>query len=269
LQQARIAARTGRFDDVLTILAKVDPAEIKRPETQQDMAFYKAFAAARMALAGNGSTQEAGKQLMAFEKANPNSYHYFAACETIGDLLAAMGRVEQAEPFYARLAKSANAEYQLRGGVLLGRALVARKDYDGAIKKFDEVAAMRADGKQADALRQAALVGKAAALCGLGKTDEGIKLTEEVIAKADEDQTDLHARAYNVQGNCYLAADKKKEALIAFLHVDVLFAGAAEQHAEALAHLATLWKDVDKSDRAQQAQAQLKQRYPNSSWAQK
>ena len=56
---------------------------------------------------------------------------------------------------------------------------------------------------------------------------------------------------------------------MAFLHVDSLYFGVPEQHAEALANLSTLWKDVQKGDRAAQALEQLKERYPNSRWAQK
>jgi hypothetical protein len=56
---------------------------------------------------------------------------------------------------------------------------------------------------------------------------------------------------------------------MAFLHVDLLFSNYPEQHAEALANLATLWKDVDQAQRANLAAATLRQRYPSSRWVKK
>ena len=125
----------------------------------------------------------------------------------------------------------------------MGRALVGQKQFDQAIDKFDEVLAIDAQGKEAERRSWPALLGKASALAGAGKTDEAIKAIDDIIAKADPENHELHARAYNVLGNCYKAAGKKKEALLAFLHVDLLYSRFPEQHAEALANLATLWAD--------------------------
>jgi hypothetical protein len=55
---------------------------------------------------------------------------------------------------------------------------------------------------------------------------------------------------------------------MAYLHTDLLFSAYPEQHAEALAALSELWRDADKGDRAAQAAATLKDRYPGSRWAQ-
>jgi len=110
---------------------------------------------------------------------------------------------------------------------------------------------------------------KAAAQVGGGNSDEAIKSVEAIIAKADPENVELHARAYNILGNAYRRAGKKKEALLAFLHVDLLYSKFPDQHAEALANLATLWAEVDKADRAAQARGVLKEKYPDSVWAAK
>ena len=138
-----------------------------------------------------------------------------------------------------------------------------------ALSRFDDVLAMDATGKDADRQKLAASLGKASALAGAGKTDQAVKSIEEIIAKADAENLELHARAYNILGDCYKLAGKKKEALLAYLHVDLLYARFPEQHAEALANLATLWNDVDKAERAAQARSTLEEKYPNSVWAQK
>ena len=231
------------------------------------MQFYKALAAARLALSGGGSIADAGKKMIAFERANRDSFHYFEACQTLGDLLAALGRFSVAESYYDKLAQAPWADYKMRAGVLVGRALVSQKKYDQAAAKFDEVLKMDAEGDEVDAQKAAASLGKASALCGLGKTDEAVKLIDEVIAKADPENEELYARAYNVLGNCHKAAGKKKEARLAFLHVELLYSRYAELHAEALANLASLWDDLGKPDRAVQARNLLKEKYPNSVWA--
>jgi len=75
-----------------------------------------------------------------------------------------------------------------------------------------------------------------------GKIDEAVALINDVIAKADPENQELYARAYVALGNCYKAAGKPKDALLAFLEVDLLYPTSPEQHAEALANLATSGK---------------------------
>jgi tetratricopeptide (TPR) repeat protein len=269
LAQARIAVHAGRFGDAVALLSKLGKDDVSRKEIAADVDFYKAYAAVRLALAGDGSKADAGRQLFAFEKAHKNSYHYFETCEALGDLFAALGKFDQAETYYNKLAAAPWPDYKLRADVLVGRALVGQKSYDRALAKFDDVLAADAKGKDAERQKLAATLGKAAALAGNGKSDQAIQSVEQVIAKADPENQELHARAYNILGNCYLAAGKKKDALLAFLHVDLLYARFPEQHAEALANLATLWAEVDKADRAAQAQATLNEKYPGSVWATK
>jgi tetratricopeptide (TPR) repeat protein len=267
LAQARIAVRAGRYEDAVALLSKIDAAKVDRSEIAADIEFFKAMAAARLALAGSGSKTEAGKKLFAFEKAHRTSFHYFEVCELLGDLLAALNKHSDAETFYNKLAEAPWPDYKMRAGVLVGRALVGQKQFDRANGRFDEVLAIEGTGKEADRQKLAARLGKASALAGAGKTDQAVQLVEQIIAEADAENLELHARAYTVLGNCYRAAGKKKEALLAFLHVDLLYSRFGELHAEALANLATLWADADKGDRAAQARALLKEKYPTSAWA--
>ena len=192
----------------------------------------------------------------------------FEGCEALGDLLASLGKFDQAESYYAKLAGAPWPDYKMRAGVMAGRALVGLKQYDRALARFDEVLGMDASGKESQRQKLSASLGKAAALAGTGKSEEAIKLVDDIIAQADAENLELHARAYNILGNCYRAANKKNEALLAFLHVDLLYSRFPDLHAEALANLATLWADVDKAERATQARAQLKEKYPQSIWAQ-
>jgi len=267
LTQARNLIRQHKYTDARDTLEKVNDAALKRPEIAQDVEFYKALAAARLAIAGDGSKSDAGKRLLSFEKKNGQNYHYFEACELIGDLLVSLGRIEQADNFYERLAKAPWPEYKMKADVLVGRALQGKGDHDGAIKRFDAALADKTTGKEADGQRLVANLGKGSSLAAAGKNPEAIKLIEDVIAKADPENADLHARAYNVLGNCYIKVKNTDQALLAFLHVDLIYPGSPEQHAEALHRISGLWKEKERPDRAAEFAEKLQERYPNSRWA--
>lgn len=271
LATARSAYNRSQFEHALEVLSKIDTATIKREEVRDEVEFYRTMSAVRMALAGSGAKDaaaNAGRQLFAFEKSHPDSHHYYEANEALGDLLVDLGKFEPAQQYYDRLAKTPWPEYQMRAAVLMGRGFDSKQQYDRAIKEFDRALAIPAAGSRAEKEKMAAMLGKGKALASSGKVDEGTRLIEEVINKADAEDSELHARAYNILGNSYLAANKKKDALLAFLHVDLLYSTIADQHAEALSHLADLWSEEKKTDRALEARETLRDKYPNSRWVQ-
>ena len=85
------------------------------------------------------------------------------------------------------------------------------------------------------------------------------------IAGADPDGM----RAYVRQGDCLQAQNKTKEAILAYLHVPVLFSKEKALHAESLFRLSQLWGSVQKPERAADARAELERLYPDSEWAKK
>lgn len=267
LTQARLAIDSGRYAEAAAQLAKVPQGDLKRPILNQEVQFYQALTAARLALGGSGSIQDAGKRMLAFEKANPTSFHYFDACEALGDLLVAMGNFPVAETYYTKIATAPWPEYKLKAAALTGRALVGQKKYDQAIARFDQVLAADLQGSQVSAQKIAATLGKAEALSGAGKSQEAVALVDEVIAKTGPDEDELLARAYNVKGASLQAAGQVKPAIVAYLHVDLLYPRFPAIHAEALGHLAELFAADNKTQRAAQARSTLKQKYPQSAWA--
>ncbi len=181
----------------------------------------------------------------------------------------ALGKYEQASNFYEKLATAPWPEYKMRAGILGGRSLLAQKKYKEAQAKFDDVLAeaKNANGKEAEKQALEATLGRAVAVAGAGNAEEALEVIQGVIDQAAKDDNEIMARAYNAQGNCYRMAGKSKEAWLAFLHVDVLpYSSVGEQHAEALANLATLWGEFNKADRGNAARRQLKEQYPGSPW---
>lgn len=267
LTQARVNIANGGFVDAAEKLAKIDAASLDRDLLKQEFQFLKAFAAAKLALSGNGEIVDAGRELNAFVRANPQSFHFFEATQAMGDLLLAAGQYDSAQKQYAELASTPWPEYKLRAAVAIGSTLQAQGKHKEAITQFDTV--LSASGNTPETQEQvlAATLGKAISTAEIGDLIVAVGMIEKIIHDADPEAKELHARAYNALGNCYERAGRSKEALLAYLHVDVLYSAVPEAHAEALSRLVPLWKTVGQESRSREARQMLEDRYGGSRWA--
>lgn len=261
LTRARLGIRNGGYVGALDKLREIDQSEVDRDLVRQDIAFYQALCAAKLALSGQGQITDAGRQLNEFVRSHPNSFHYLEAVEAMGDLLTASGKYSQAERQYAKLAKAPWPDYQMRAGVLAGRSLQAQDNHAEAIRRFDAVLAINDQSPLAREQTLAATLAKAISLAKTNRLDEAVEMIERVIRQADPEQIQLQARAYNALGACYEQAGKTKDALLAYLHVDVLYSALPEAHIEALTHLVPLWRSIGQEERAREAQQLLSERY--------
>lgn len=268
LAQVRVNLANGGYAKAQQLLEKIDASQVKRDLVKQDLEFYQALIAAKLALGGEGEIIEAGRRLNTFVRSYPNSYHYLEASEIMGDMLMSSGRFENAQKQYAELAKAPWPDYKIRAAVAMGRSLQAQNKHPEAIQQFDAALAISDDGAaDAQNQKQAATLGKAVSLADTAKVDEAVGIIEKIIENSDPQQKELQARAYNALGSCYEKGKKDKDALIAFLHVDVLYNTVPDSHAEALAHLVPLWKAVGQDERSREAREQLQQKYATSRWA--
>ena len=268
LKSVRTSVSEGRYNDALAALAKIDVTNVTRREILQDIQFYKALCAAKRALGGVGTIQDAGRMMIAFERANTGSYHYLEACEIVGDLLVAMQKYSHAEGYYDRIANTPWDDYKMRAWVKKGRALLAQPGKaNRALAEFEKVLQSQATGKLVEAQKMAATLGKARCLVATGQGPTALKMINNVIANADPEQVGLHARAYNALGTSLRKAGRDKDALLAFLHVDILYNRLPDAHAEALYNLVHLLRKLQKPDRALRSRQLLKSQYGNTSWA--
>jgi len=154
----RTQISNGGYENALNVLEQIDPGTLERAETKQEMQYLKAYCNAQLALGGGVDLAAAGKQMVDFLKANPDSYHFYAANELVGDMLVAAGKYEKAAEYYKELADSSEDEYKMRAGVALGRARVSEKKYPQAQQEFETAlaAAEKSSGSSAEATRQAA-----------------------------------------------------------------------------------------------------------------
>lgn len=272
LMLIRNQVTSGAYDNALKQLDKIDADAISRVEVKPEISWLRAYCNAQMAFGGGATIQDAYKLVTAFIKENPNSYHFYPAHELAGDLLLAAGKFKQAVEQYETLKKSSHEDYKMLAGIHLGRAKLAEKKYDDALKDFDEALALanKAGDDDAGSQKAAAMLGKAACLAETGKAEEGLKLADEVLGKLTnpEEPADLYARAYVTKGNCHRKLpDHAKQALLDYLHVDVLFSANPQIHAEALWNVAAIYAQLGQVDRAVEATNLLKERYPNSPFA--
>jgi tetratricopeptide (TPR) repeat protein len=267
LNAARNHVIQKNYSQALTDLKKIDGQRFDRAYVRQDVEYYKALCQCRLAMSEGGDKAAASDAMVAFVTRAPQSYHFYEAAEVLGDLAMASGKWADAVRYYGPLASARWPDYQLRANYAIGRALIGEKQYDQALDKFKSV--IGSEQNTAESLRQKYLasVGRAVCLAETGKVDEAVTALQDLINKSDPQDAVLFARAYNALGRCYLKQNKPKEAVLAFLHTDVLFYSDADSHAEALYHLSKLWTDVNKSDRAVAARTTLRERYAGSIWA--
>jgi len=281
LQRAQIAAAKGDFKEATERLDNVRLGNQERESVKAEVAFMQALIPARIALSGQTQTDEdgnpvdtaeaarsAGVKMLGFinDKRYGNSFHYYEANEIVGDLLMSIGQYDKAEEYYKKLAESKSVDVKARANLLRGRAMQVAGKYDEALAAYDAVLKTELKGKLGAQEMLEAKIGRTYSLASSGKVDEAIKTLQEIIAKADDDDTETLARAYDALGNCYRKQNDSKQALLAYLRVDMLYRTVPEAHAEALYHLASLWKEAKRDDRAREARDYLKQHYPYSRW---
>jgi tetratricopeptide (TPR) repeat protein len=187
----------------------------------------------------------------------------------LGDLLLTRGSFAPAETYFKKVAAAPWPETQTRADLGIARARLGQGQADAALQQLDAIAQRPADSDDAKKQRLVATILKARCQAELGKVDKGVETLIDVIAKTDPEDGPLQAHAYNTLGNCYLKKGDAgtKDALLAFLHVDILYNSVPERHAEALARLIPLWEAIGKPKRASEARALLRERYPQSRWA--
>jgi tetratricopeptide (TPR) repeat protein len=266
LQDAQKALLDGEYEKGADALAN-EIVEDKRPEVAQEIAFCKAYCAAMLTLSGDVETTEAGKQLASFLKQYPNSFHYYTACETMGDLCVTAGKLDAAQQFYSKLNQAPWPDFQIRAQVALGRAYLAQNNASAADKSFDEALANGAPGALAEAQRTAAQIGKARCMILNDNPEGALRNLGEIIDKLDDRNPEIAAMAYNAQGTAYRKAGKPDKAVLAFLRVHLMYSLQPDAHAEAVANLEKLFNETHKPKHAQEMHSILNDRYKSSRWA--
>ncbi|MEI6036511.1 MAG: tetratricopeptide repeat protein [Planctomycetota bacterium] len=271
LKSARGMLFRGRAADALEELAKIDPTELEgaEPALIEEVAFVKAAAAGHASLRSGTDPKEAGKLVNDFLSKHPQTHHFYALQELLGDLLARLGKPEPALVAYSQLDKGPSA-FRVRAASAKATMFFDQKKYQEALNEFEAAIKIDATDDASLAQKRGAGLGKARCFSQLGKNDEAIALVHSIIKQADPEEKELLARAYNVLGGAYRTlGGKDQDALISFLTVDLVYNSNPDSHAEALANLSELWESGKNPERAREARQNLEASYPGSQWAKK
>ncbi|MFW6124537.1 MAG: tetratricopeptide repeat protein [Pirellulales bacterium] len=265
---ARASERGGNLENAIQLYRETaEAAGTGRPQLLEDLQYYIARSTARLALADPARLDEAAGLLEAFVEQHPNSYHYYPLHEWLARVYMQTGNVAKARLALDTLRSAPWKEYQLRAIVAEGRLLQRQQQYEAAIAQFERVLAEQAATPDEKLQQQTAELAKAECLVALERFTDAEELLRGVIAAAPPERSDVHAAAHTALGDCLRAAGKAKEALLAYLYVDLLCADQKQEHAKALYYLAELWNEIGQPARAEDALARLQSDYPNSPWA--
>lgn len=259
----------GRLTEALDRLSKVKAANVEDKNIQADVAYAQGRVQARRALVDAAEQQAAIDQLTAAQKAFPDFYRYYESMNYLGQVQLARKDFAAARTAFDELSQAPFPDFKLAGKIASARILMGEGNTAGAIDGFRDVINTAGQQPVEQARRFEAMLGLARGLMLEGKHEEALTTLREVTRNGPADEAPLQAEAYTLQGTCLENLGRTKEAVLAFLHVDVLFPGESGYHAESLYHLSRLWKAVQLPERSLDAQAKLESKYANSEWVKK
>lgn len=230
---------------------------------------YFGIARTAASLAQNDKTKIsiAIEKINEFQRKFPDSYHHWEAQLLLAQMQLLSGDAAAAQKIYEQAKASGLGSYVLAGELGLARVAMLKKDYEQALKSFEQVSKSTLKGSLMDRQRQEARLGTAECLFTQKKFELGIRSLDDLIEQTPPEEEKLLATAYLRRGDGFVGLGKTKEAVLSYLHVDVLFPGQAEADAEALYRLSQLWESLQHPERGIQAKDRLMQLYPNSRWA--
>ena len=255
LAAARVETEIGAWEEALEKLDDIGADDLDRekyPTIAAEVDWYRAYAALQLALTDAGSFKDGGSAMAKFVKEHSDSYRYYEAQQALGAAYYAMSErqtkkeskqdfLKRARDSYAVLENAASEEIQARGK--LGLAKVA---FD--LSEFDVESSEAKAGLARTSARQ-------------GDVDEAVRILNELLEETPNDATLRQARIYNALGDVYADANRPYDAVLAYLHVDLLYPAARTERVAALKALVGQWRKLDREDRAQETIERLRDRF--------
>lgn len=267
MKLARSAEERGNLGDALSKYLEVQGGlDASNKNLKADLEFLIARVNAKLAKADAAKADEAVGQLEAFGQAHPTSFRFYDALLLLGETYLSMGDYAKAEPAFKQLEQAPWDDYKMASQIAQGRLLLRKDDVASAQTLFEKVASQPAKTDSEKARQYEARLGVATCLQRQNQFEKASAELDQIIKQAPADDSKTMGEAYLRKGDNLLAAGQKKDALLAYLHVDILFSGEKDLHAEALYRLSTLWNEVAQPGRAADARTKLTTDYPNSEW---
>jgi len=270
LNLSRSSERSGYFDKAIEGYQKASTDYAGDSKYLKEVIeFLVARATGKAALADPQRSAEAVQLLEGFKTSHADSFRYFECLYYLGEVYMAMKDVPKAKAAFDEMEQSPLRAYKMTARVSNARLLLNEGKISEAQALFAAVANEQTTDASELSRKYEAMLGKAACEQQGQQFDAAIKTLETVIDQVPPSDTKTLAEAYVLQGNCFRDQNKIKEAVLAYLHVDVLFSNEKTLHPQALYQLARLWSTVGHPERGAEAESKLTTEYPNNEWAQK
>jgi len=268
LNIARINETNGAFDKAVDAYRKGLEASASGSDgLKADLQWSIARVLGRQALGDPSKSDDAIKELEAFKSKHGSHYTFYDATRLLGELYLQKKDLVKAQTQFEQMGKAPTTDFQMASKIALGRLALADNKPEDALASFEAVIGMSASNPQEESQQLEAKLNKAKITLAKNEVDESLKLLEEVLAKCQADDSRLQAEAYLRQGDCFRVQNKEQDALLAYLHVDVLFSAEKTQHAEALFQLTKLFAKLGQPVRSAEHREKLEAEYPASDWA--
>ncbi len=259
LDQAQAKEAANALAEAAELYKKAAAEASAKPFVAQDALFGQARALTELALTDASKAAEAIATLDAFARAHKTGRHVGPALEALAKLQIARENFTGLESTLASLSQLPKGDD--RAAILRIKVLTRKGQLDQAVAELDKVIASAPEGSTK---RRDAQLSKAENLVAQKKFPEAEATARAVIKGATAEDAATQAAAHNALGDCLRAAGRTKEALLAYLHTDLLFSREKDEHAKALAQIAQIWRELNRADRADEVLERLKQEYPRS-----
>ena len=261
LQLAETRLTAGQLAEAADLFNKAAGESTDKPFVLQKALYGEAATLAELGLVEPARQKDARDKLSRFVQSYPNSRHIIPARAALIRIQLASGDFKGAEVTLAGLARLPQAKD--RAAVLRAKILAKQGRHEEAIADLDRLLGALPDRSAAQ--REAKLI-KAESLVGVKKFKEAETLLQQVIQAAPPEDVATQSAAYNTLGDCLRAANRPKDALLAYLHTDLLYSKDRQEHPRALDQIEKLFRVLKQDGRADDYAQRLRQEYPRSRW---
>ena len=237
---------------------------------QGEFEYVLARIVARQALIDPEKRDQALQRLTTAQKAYPDHIRYFESVQFLLQLQLSAKDFEGARTTVELLKKAAPNDLSLVVQLIDARVLAAEGKTDDAIASFAAVVQSAGNSPSELACKNEAVLGQVRGLISRSKFEEALNIVEAITEKwGPVENTAFEAESFILQGDALRGLARNKEAILAYLYVDINFPREAEFHAEALYQLIHLGTIERQPDRSAETTARLFQLYPKSEWRKK
>jgi tetratricopeptide (TPR) repeat protein len=248
-QKAKMALLVKEYTNFLANFRDTKAVGFKR-EAQYRLAMLRAGLAEK-----RDDQVEAIEQLKKFRKENSGGWQLIPVVRQETQLLMDVGKLDEAATVLDEASRVSGLSKELKRDLelsLIDMQIRAGKMTEVESRIDSALRSLPADDPLAPKLKVYQIGSQ------IAKTDIG-KLAPELTAIIDKTQdASLKALAYNTLGDCYSAKGLKKDAMWAYLWVDVVYNQDKTEYAKAVERLSRVFKDLNDEPRAEKYREKLK-----------